>query len=32
MLWQFNAAGEEQGSSSVGDLFAQLEAKLTINR
>ena len=32
MLWQFNAEGEEQGSSSVGNLFAQLEAKLTINR
>ena len=32
MLWQFNATGEEQGSSSVGDLFAQLETKLTTTR
>ena len=29
MLWQFDAAGEEQGSSSVKDLFALLEQKLT---
>ena len=28
-LWQFDASGEEQGSSSVQDLFAQLEKKLT---
>ena len=32
MLWQFDASGEEQGSSSVDDLFAQLEAKLTLTR
>ncbi|MGB2191498.1 MAG: 2OG-Fe(II) oxygenase family protein [Luminiphilus sp.] len=32
MLWQFNATGEEQGSSSVDDLFAQLEGRLTANR
>ena len=32
MLWQFDASGEEQGSSSVDDLFAQLENKLTENR
>ena len=29
MLWQFDASGEEQGSSSVDDLFAQLESRLT---
>jgi hypothetical protein len=29
MLWQFDASGEEQGSSSVQRLFAQLEQKLT---
>jgi isopenicillin N synthase-like dioxygenase len=29
MLWQFDASGEEQGSSSVQGLFAQLEQKLT---
>ena len=29
MLWQFDASGEEQGSSSVKDLFALLEQKLT---
>jgi len=28
-LWQFDASGEEQGSSSVEDLFARLEQKLT---
>ena len=28
-LWQFDASGEEQGSSSVRDLFAQLEKNLT---
>ena len=32
MLWQFDASGEEQGSSSVDDLFAQLEGRLTANR
>ena len=32
MLWQFDASGEEQGSSSVDDLFAQLESKLTETR
>ena len=32
MLWQFDASGEEQGSSSVGDLFAQLESRLTETR
>ena len=29
MLWQFDAFGEAQGSSSVEDLFAQLEKNLT---
>ena len=29
MLWQFDAAGKEQGSSNVQDLFAQLESNLT---
>ena len=29
MLWQFDASGEEQGSSSVDDLFTQLESDLT---
>ena len=29
MLWQFDASGEERGSSSVQDLFALLEQKLT---
>jgi len=29
MLWQFDASGEEQGSSSVDDLFALLEKNLT---
>ena len=29
MLWQFDAVGREQGSSSVEDLFAQLESRLT---
>ena len=29
MLWQFNANGEEKGSSSVRDLFALLERNLT---
>ncbi|MDG2459388.1 MAG: 2OG-Fe(II) oxygenase family protein [Luminiphilus sp.] len=29
MLWQFDAAGEEKGSSSVQDLFALLEKNLT---
>ena len=28
-LWQFNANGEEKGSSSVEDLFALLERNLT---
>ncbi len=28
-LWQFDATGEEKGSSSVKDLFALLEKKLT---
>ena len=28
-LWQFDASGEKQGSSSVRDLFAQLEKNLT---
>ena len=32
MLWQFDAAGRERGSSSVDDLFAQLEGRLTANR
>ena len=32
MLWQFNAAGEEQGNSKVQDLFAQLESRLTETR
>ena len=32
MLWQFDTSGEEQGSSSVEDLFAQLESKLTETR
>ena len=32
MLWQFDASGEEQGSSSVDDLFAQLESRLTETR
>ena len=29
MLWQFDTAGEHRGSSSVEDLFAQLENQLT---
>ncbi len=29
MLWQFDASGEEQGRSSVEDLFALLEKNLT---
>ena len=29
ILWQFDATGEEQGSSSVEGLFAQLEERLT---
>jgi len=29
MLWQFDASGEEQGNSSVQDLFALLERNLT---
>ena len=29
LLSQFDASGAEQGSSSVQDLFAQLENKLT---
>ena len=29
MLWQFDASGEIKGSSSVEDLFAMLEKKLT---
>jgi isopenicillin N synthase-like dioxygenase len=29
MLWQFDASGEAQGSSSVEDLFALLEKNLT---
>ena len=32
MLWQFDASGEEQGSSSVDDLFAELESRLTETR
>ena len=32
MLWQFDAVGKERGSSSVDDLFAQLEGRLTANR
>ena len=32
MLWQFDASGEEQGSSSVDDLFAQLESRLIKTR
>ena len=32
MLWQFDVSGEEQGSSSVDDLFAQLESRLTETR
>ena len=32
MLWQFDTVGEEQGSSSVEDLFAQLEGRLTETR
>ena len=32
MLWQFDAAGKEQGSSKVQDLFAQLENNLTETR
>jgi isopenicillin N synthase-like dioxygenase len=32
MLWQFDASGEEQGSSLVDDLFAQLESRLTETR
>ena len=32
MLWQFDAVGRERGSSSVDDLFAQLEGRLTANR
>ena len=32
MLWQFDASGDEQGSSSVDDLFAQLESRLTKTR
>ena len=31
-LWQFDASGKEQGSSSVADLFAQLETRLTESR
>ena len=31
-LWQFDASGEEQGSSSVEGLFAQLESRLTEDR
>ena len=29
LLWQFDAAGEEKGSSPVGDFFALLEKRLT---
>ena len=29
MLWQFDASGEEQGSSSVEALFTKLESDLT---
>ena len=29
MLWQFDAAGEVRGQSSVADLFALLEKNLT---
>ena len=29
MLWQFDAVGKERGSSSVDELFAQLEGELT---
>ena len=32
MLWQFDAVGRERGSSSVDDLFAQLEGRLTADR
>ena len=32
MLWQFDDAGKEQGSSKVQDLFAQLENSLTETR
>jgi len=32
ILWQFDAAGDEQGSSKVQDLFAQLESRLTKTR
>ena len=32
MLWQFDAAGKEQGRSKVQDLFAQLESNLTETR
>ena len=32
MLWQFDTVGKERGSSSVDDLFAQLEGRLTENR
>lgn len=32
MLWQFDAVGKERGSSSVDDLFAQLEGELTETR
>jgi len=32
MLFQFDASGEEQGSSSVDDLFTQLESRLTETR
>ena len=32
MLWQFDDAGKEQGSSKVQDLFAQLESSLTETR
>ena len=32
ILWQFDATGEEQGSSSVEDLFAQQEERLTETR
>ena len=31
-LWQFDASGKEQGSSSVADLFARLETRLTESR
>jgi isopenicillin N synthase-like dioxygenase len=32
MLWQFDDAGKERGSSKVQDLFAQLESRLTETR